>query len=340
MTIAAKQPQSHEPAAHHSGPIQERRRVSSVTIGFKSQTITNKLFGPMDHNLQYIEDRMSVKIGARGTELQIEGANAEDVEFILRELYRSIEDEGEEITSGLIDAKIRMISQNNDNGQGMEARNVIPMASIKTRLKTIVARSHNQANYINAMQVNTMTFGLGPAGTGKTYLACAHAVSQLIRGDVERLIFSRPAVDCSEKLGFLPGDLKEKVDPYMRPLYDALNDCMPSEQVERRLASGEIEIAPIAFMRGRTLKDAVVILDEAQNATREQMKMFLTRLGENSQYVICGDPLQSDLPKGQSGLSDAVERLTNIDDIEMVRFNSKDVVRHELVGRIVDAYEG
>jgi phosphate starvation-inducible PhoH-like protein len=187
-----------------------------------------------------------------------------------------------------------------------------------------------------------MIFALGPAGTGKTYVAVAQAVAQLITGSVQRLILSRPAVEAGERLGFLPGDMKEKVDPYLRPLYDALYDCMPPEQVERRIGSGEIEIAPIAFMRGRTLSDAFVILDEAQNTTPAQMKMFLTRFGQNSRMVICGDPRQVDIPGGvtASGLADAVARLEGVEGISMVRFTAADVVRHPIVGRIVEAYEG
>jgi phosphate starvation-inducible PhoH-like protein len=192
-----------------------------------------------------------------------------------------------------------------------------------------------------ALASQDMIFALGPAGTGKTYLAVAQAVSQLISGSVDRLILSRPAVEAGERLGFLPGDMKEKVDPYLRPLYDALYDMLPTEQVERRIASGEIEIAPIAFMRGRTLNDAFIILDEAQNTTPAQMKMFLTRFGMRSRMVICGDPRQVDLPEGgRSGLHDAVERLNGVKGIAVVPFSAADVVRHPLVGRIVEAYEG
>ena len=186
-----------------------------------------------------------------------------------------------------------------------------------------------------------LVFGLGPAGTGKTYLAVAAAVSMYIEGRVDRIILSRPAVEAGERLGFLPGDMKEKVDPYLRPLYDALYDMLPTEQVERRITSGEIEIAPIAFMRGRTLNDAFIILDEAQNTTPQQMKMFLTRFGMRSRMVICGDPNQTDLPNGvQSGLNDAVGKLERIKGISVIRFSAADVVRHPLVGRIVEAYEG
>jgi phosphate starvation-inducible PhoH-like protein len=213
---------------------------------------------------------------------------------------------------------------------------------IRTRRKTIVPRSAMQAEYMRQLAGKDMIFALGPAGTGKTYLAVAQAVSQLITGSVQRLILSRPAVEAGERLGFLPGDMKEKVDPYLRPLYDALYDCMPPEQVDRRIASGEIEIAPIAFMRGRTLADAFVILDEAQNTTREQMKMFLTRFGQGSRMVICGDPKQVDIPGGieMSGLADAVGRLSGVEGIAVTRFSVADVVRHPIVGRIVEAYEG
>ena len=213
---------------------------------------------------------------------------------------------------------------------------------IRTRKKTVVPRSATQIPYMEALARDEIIFALGPAGTGKTYLAVAQAVAMLITGAVQRLILSRPAVEAGERLGFLPGDMKEKVDPYLRPIYDALYDCLPAEQVERRIASGEIEIAPIAFMRGRTLADAFIILDEAQNTTAAQMKMFLTRFGMNSRMVICGDPHQVDIPGGErmSGLNDAVQRLDGVDGIRTIRFNSSDVVRHPLVGKIVDAYEG
>ena len=214
------------------------------------------------------------------------------------------------------------------------------LITIEQRLGVHISARGNRV-YIEALGRDEMIFALGPAGTGKTYLAVAQAVSQLISGSVDRLILSRPAVEAGERLGFLPGDMKEKVDPYLRPLYDALYDMLPAEQVERRIASGEIEIAPIAFMRGRTLSDAFIILDEAQNTTPQQMKMFLTRFGMRSRMVICGDPNQTDLPPGAtSGLNDAVGKLEGIEKISMVRFGAGDVVRHPLVGRIVEAYEG
>jgi phosphate starvation-inducible protein PhoH and related proteins len=208
-------------------------------------------------------------------------------------------------------------------------------------LRKVRPQSENQRALMHAIETHSLTLALGPAGTGKTYLAVAQAVSQLITGSVDRLILSRPAVEAGERLGFLPGDMKEKVDPYLRPLYDALYDMLPTEQVERRIASGEIEIAPLAFMRGRTLNDAFIILDEAQNTTPLQMKMFLTRFGMRSRMVICGDPHQVDLPDPtKSGLADAVNKLEHVKGIATVRFTSADVVRHPLVGRIVDAYEG
>ena len=236
----------------------------------------------------------------------------------------------------------RTASAETDNSGELDIRvSDAPRIMIRTRKKTIFPRSVRQAHYMEALARDEMIFALGPAGTGKTYLAVAQAVSQLISGSVDRLILSRPAVEAGEKIGFLPGDMKEKVDPFLRPLYDALYDTLPAEQVERRIESGEIEIAPIAFMRGRTLADAFVILDEAQNTTAAQMKMFLTRFGMNSRMVICGDPKQVDLPgEAVSGLSDAVHKLRGIENVSVVKFGVADVVRHPLVGKIVEAYEG
>jgi phosphate starvation-inducible PhoH-like protein len=248
---------------------------------------------------------------------------------------------GQELDAGAIDSLIAMSAE--PTLEGIIGGEVdAPPIMIRTRKKTIVPRSAAQIEYMRQLASRDIIFALGPAGTGKTYVAVAQAVSQLISGSVQRLILSRPAVEAGEKIGFLPGDMKEKVDPYLRPLYDALNDCMPPEQVERRIASGEIEIAPIAFMRGRTLADAFVILDEAQNTTTAQMKMFLTRFGQNSRMVVCGDPRQVDIPGGDahSGLADAVRRLEGVEGIAVTRFDASDVVRHPIVGRIVEAYEG
>lgn len=300
------------------------------------------LFGQFDANLVLIENRLGVFISARGNRVQIEGsddgvARARDV---LKTMHQRLM-KGEELDTGAVEAIIVMSAEPTLEGI-VSGDQGAPPIMIRTRKKTIVPRSATQIEYMKALASKDVIFALGPAGTGKTYVAVAQAVAQLMTGSVQRLILSRPAVEAGERLGFLPGDMKEKVDPYLRPLYDALYDCMPPEQVERRIASGEIEIAPIAFMRGRTLADAFVILDEAQNTTPAQMKMFLTRFGQNSRMVICGDPRQVDIPGGDSfsGLADAVKRLEGIDGIAVTRFTSADVVRHPIVGRIVEAYEG
>ena len=328
--------QPKKPAAAATTP---RARVE---LEFAEPHLLGPLFGEFDRNLVAIEDRLGVYIAARGSRVQIEGepeaaARARDV---LQGLYNRL-DEGHDIDAGMVDAVIAMSGQPVLDGIISADVAEPPKVMIRTRKKTIVPRSKTQAVYMEALGRDEMIFALGPAGTGKTYLAVAQAVQQLIGGSVDRLILSRPAVEAGERLGFLPGDMKEKVDPYLRPLYDALYDMLPTEQVERRIASGEIEIAPIAFMRGRTLADAFIILDEAQNTTPQQMKMFLTRFGMRSRMVICGDPKQVDLPNpGMSGLADAVTKLEGIPKIATVRFTSVDVVRHPLVGRIVDAYEG
>jgi phosphate starvation-inducible protein PhoH and related proteins len=327
---------SHEPA---SAPNQGRARAE---IEFEEATILGALFGQFDANLVLIENRLGVYIAARGNRVQIEGPedNVARARDVLKGLHQRLL-QGQEIDTGAVESIIAMSAEPTLEGiitGGGES----PPIMIRTRKKTIVPRSATQIEYMQALASRDIIFALGPAGTGKTYVAVAQAVSQLITGSVQRLILSRPAVEAGERLGFLPGDMKEKVDPYLRPLYDALNDCMPPEQVERRIANGEIEIAPIAFMRGRTLADAFVILDEAQNTTPAQMKMFLTRFGQNSRMVVCGDPRQVDIPGGDamSGLKDAVERLEGIDGIAVTRFSSADVVRHPIVGRIVEAYEG
>ncbi|MBN8812254.1 PhoH family protein [Sphingomonas sp. NPDC092331] len=329
---------SRKPVPAQSG---ERSRAE---VNFDKPQLLPQLFGEFDSNILALEERLGVYIHARGQRVQIEGS-AEAVAHareVLQELHARVI-RGEEVDTGLIDAVIAMSSEPTltgiikaDNG------NAPPQIMIRTRKKTIVPRSVAQTQYMRALVSNDMIFALGPAGTGKTYLAVAQAVAQLITGSVQRLILSRPAVEAGERLGFLPGDMKEKVDPYLRPIYDALYDCLPAEQVERRIASGEIEIAPIAFMRGRTLADAFVILDEAQNTTPAQMKMFLTRFGQNSRMVICGDPNQVDLPGGPpaSGLNDATRRLEGVEGIAFSRFSTADVVRHPIVGRIVEAYEG
>ncbi len=315
---------------------------SRLEVVFDKPQLLGRLFGEFDQNLVAIENRLGVYIAARGNKLQIEGeasatARARDV---LTGLYNRIV-QGQDIDAGAVDAVIAMSSEPTLDGIIRHDVGEPPSVMIRTRKKTIVPRSAMQIRYMEALNKHDIIFALGPAGTGKTYLAVAQAVAQLITGSVDRLILSRPAVEAGERLGFLPGDMKEKVDPYLRPIYDALYDCLPAEQVERRIASGEIEIAPIAFMRGRTLADSFIILDEAQNTSAAQMKMFLTRFGQNSRMVVCGDPNQTDLPAGQvSGLHDAVGKLEGVEGIGMVRFGVGDVVRHPVVGRIVAAYEG
>ena len=320
----------------------ETSHRARAELEFDEPAVLGALFGQFDANLVQLENRLGVFIAARGNRIQIEGG--EEPVTRAREVLKGMHNRlqaGQELDAGAIDSLIAMSAE--PTLEGIIAGDVdAPPIMIRTRKKTIVPRSATQIEYMRMLASRDIIFALGPAGTGKTYVAVAQAVSQLISGSVQRLILSRPAVEAGERLGFLPGDMKEKVDPYLRPLYDALNDCMPPEQVERRIASGEIEIAPIAFMRGRTLADAFVILDEAQNTTPAQMKMFLTRFGQNSRMVICGDPRQVDIPGGdsQSGLADAVRRLEEIEGVAVTRFDAADVVRHPIVGRIVEAYEG
>ncbi|MBV1916818.1 MAG: PhoH family protein [Sphingomonadaceae bacterium] len=320
----------------------DKVRRARTEIEFEGPSILGALFGQFDANLVHIENRLGVFISARGNRVQIEGP--EDAVARAREVLKTMHERlehGHDLDSGAVESLISMSAE--PILEGIVSGDAdSPPIMIRTRKKTIVPRSAAQIEYMRMLSNSEMIFALGPAGTGKTYLAVAQAVSQLITGSVQRLILSRPAVEAGERLGFLPGDMKEKVDPYLRPIYDALYDCMPPEQVERRISSGEIEIAPIAFMRGRTLGDAFVILDEAQNTTPAQMKMFLTRFGQNSRMVICGDPRQVDIPGGDahSGLADAVRRLDGVDGISMARFSAEDVVRHPIVGRIVEAYEG
>jgi len=328
---------SRKPVPAQSG---DRSRAEVV---FDKPQLMAQLFGEYDQNLLLLENRLGVYITARGNRVGLEG-NAESVAAardVLQGLYNRIV-RGERVDAGLVEAVITMSSEPTLDGIIRADIAGTPQIMIRTRKKTIVPRTLAQQHYMRELLNNDIIFALGPAGTGKTYIAVAQAVAQLITGSVQRLILSRPAVEAGEKLGFLPGDMKDKVDPYLRPLYDALNDCLPAEQVERRILSGEIEIAPIAFMRGRTLADAFIILDEAQNTTPAQMKMFLTRFGENSRMVVCGDPKQTDLPGGMnaSGLNDAVGRLEGIEGMSICRFGAGDVVRHPIVGRIVEAYEG
>ena len=308
-------------------------------IQFDDNTLLPPLFGEHDRHLARIEQRLGVSVVSRGNRLAISGppsaaGRARDSLMFLYDRLRR----GHAIDLGDVDAAVRMTTANDDHGGG-DLFGAEELA-IRTRKRHITPRTPGQAKYLKALRERELVFGVGPAGTGKTYLAVAQAVQMLGSGRVDRIILSRPAVEAGERLGFLPGDLREKVDPYLRPLYDALHDMLPGEQVMRRLASGEIEIAPLAFMRGRTLANAFVILDEAQNTTPVQMKMFLTRLGENSRMVVTGDLSQVDLPSGvRSGLRDALDALERVEDISIVTFGAQDVVRHPLVTKIVNAYD-
>ncbi|MBO4284881.1 MAG: PhoH family protein [Alphaproteobacteria bacterium] len=308
-------------------------------IGFElyNNQLIQKLVGVSDSNLKLIEKTLGVEILSFGNEMTIKGEekSVEKAKEAVMLLYDKV-GRGVEIGEEEVKAALRICNGNLSQTEKQDLNEMV----LKTKKRHIYPRSAMQAKYIEEMMKNELVFGLGPAGTGKTYLAVALAVSMMIDGAVDKIILSRPAVEAGENLGFLPGDLKEKVDPYLRPLYDALYEMLPAETVDKKIALGEIEIAPLAFMRGRTLSNAFVILDEAQNTTPMQMKMFLTRLGENSRMVVNGDLSQVDLPKGiVSGLRDALDTLKNVSNISSVTFTSKDVVRHGLVAKIVQAYE-
>ncbi len=315
-----------------------------VVLVFEDNRQANVVFGQFDENLARIEQKLGLDIRAQGNEVSISG-NKQDIEVARQALDQLYELAKTGLQPGLpdVDGAIALAATSDDRADRKSIdkvlSNVTP-AHISTRKKTIYARTPTQDAYMRALQRAELVFGVGPAGTGKTYLAVAHAAMLLERGLVERIILSRPAVEAGERLGFLPGDMKEKVDPYLRPLYDALYDMMPAEKIERAMAADIIEIAPLAFMRGRTLAHSAVILDEAQNTTSMQMKMFLTRLGEGSRMIVTGDPSQIDLPFGQkSGLTEAMRILGSIDNIVTVHFSQKDVVRHPLVTAIVTAYD-
>ncbi len=304
----------------------------SVVREFRDNALAQVLFGPHNVNLERIESRLGVALDPRGNTVTISGTAEMNREAatVLDGLYDLARRQGH-IETADVDAAMRMVHRDPSPGGDLV---------IRTRKRHIAPRTPTQADYILALDQVPLTFGLGPAGTGKTYLAVAKAVAMMVAGEVDRIILSRPAVEAGERLGFLPGDLKDKVDPYLRPLYDALYDMLPGDQVAKKLLAGEIEVAPLAFMRGRTLTNAFVILDEAQNTTTMQMKMFLTRMGEHSRMAVTGDPSQTDLPPGvRSGLADALEVLDGVEGVRFVRFTDKDVVRHDLVTRIVRAYD-
>lgn len=302
-------------------------------VPFEDNRHLPRLLGEFDSHLALIEDRLGIEAHAHGNVVILTGPDGACTmaRSVLEQLYDRVA-KGETVGPGDFDGLIRHQRQETGPKDGQ--------AQIATRRRVVKARTLAQSTYIRALEKTDLVFGIGPAGTGKTYLAVAFAAQCLERGLVERIILSRPAVEAGERLGFLPGDMRDKVDPYLRPLYDALYDVLPPEKVERDLEQGIIEIAPLAFMRGRTLANAFVILDEAQNTSSMQMKMFLTRLGENSKMVITGDPTQIDLPSGiSSGLDEAVRVLDGVPDIQVCRFQNVDIVRRDLVAKIVDAYD-
>ncbi|MGV8997553.1 MAG: PhoH family protein [Parvibaculaceae bacterium] len=308
----------------------------NLVIAFDDNKLLVELFGEHDQHLVRIEEGLGVNASSRGNKLVITGKPKarEQADRVLRDLYQRLKS-GLDVTAGEVDGAIRMSKTPQGEGGG---DNIVGR-QIQTKKRSIGPRSQMQKEYIDALMSHELVFGIGPAGTGKTYLAVAVAVQMLLQKRVDRIILSRPAVEAGERLGFLPGDLKEKIDPYLRPLYDALYDTLPGEQVVKEIESGVIEVAPLAFMRGRTLANSYVILDEAQNTTPVQMKMFLTRLGENSRMAITGDPSQVDLPLGaKSGLVDALDVLHGVADVATVRFTDADVVRHPLVTKVVKAY--
>ncbi len=317
--------------------------MAHIVLTFDNNKQASALYGQFDENLARIEKKLGVDIRPKGNQLSIKGdpTAAEQARRALDHLYDLLQ-KGHELSQSEVDGAIRMAVAADDQLTlpTLERKGKVAAAQISTRKRTIYARSANQDAYMRALERAELVFGVGPAGTGKTYLAVAHAAMLLERGMVERIVLSRPAVEAGERLGFLPGDMKEKVDPYLRPLYDALYDMIPADKVERAIAAEVIEIAPLAFMRGRTLRNAAIILDEAQNTTPMQMKMFLTRLGEGGRMIVTGDPSQIDLPPGtRSGLVEALQVLDGVPGIVTVRFGDADVVRHPLVAEIVKAYD-
>ena len=312
-----------------SPPVRDEAPAPRV-LAFEDNSLLASLYGWHDRHLVRIEQELGVSLTCRGNQVSIAGPPepAGTAVLVLNGLYGRLKD-GLAVGPAEVEAMLRMAGDPS-----------ISNTEVRTSRRRITPRTLNQARYLKTLTTSSMVFALGPAGTGKTYLAVAVAVAMLEAGDVDRIVLSRPAVEAGERLGFLPGDLREKVDPYLRPLYDALYDTMPADKANRRLASDDIEVAPLAFMRGRTLSNAFVILDEAQNTSRMQMKMFLTRLGENARMVVTGDLTQIDLPEGQvSGLADAVRILESVEDIEVVTFTDVDVVRHPLVAKIVRAWD-
>ncbi len=312
--------------------------ITEQIITFDAMEQAVSLFGSFDENIKLIEKEFAVSIISRGSDLKIVG-DAENVSFAVRAVNAllTLINKGETLSDQNVRYAIGLVKEGNDDKLAKMATDTV---CITAKGKPIKAKTIGQKKYCEAINKNTITFGVGPAGTGKTYLAVALAVTAFRAKQVDKIILTRPAVEAGEKLGFLPGDLQSKVDPYLRPLYDALFDMLGTENFQKYQERGSIEVAPLAYMRGRTLDDSFIILDEAQNTTPEQMKMFLTRLGFNSKMVVTGDITQIDLPAGKkSGLTKVMRILKNVDDIEICKFTQKDVVRHRLVQEIIKAYE-
>lgn len=345
---------------HSRKPQKAPALPAGVTLTFPENTLLPMLFGEHDAHLQRIEKTLGLQILSRGNSLTLVGEHSaqQAARDVLESLYQRLE-KGGVFTTQDLEGALRMATSVSG---GEEEEPITPMPSrkarskldvtgkegdleerdliIQTRRKTIAPYSMGQKRFVQSIYDHELVLAAGPAGTGKTYLSVAVAVEMFLARRVERIILSRPAVEAGERLGFLPGDLKDKVDPYLRPLYDALYDMLPDDRLARHMEAGDIEVAPLAFMRGRTLANAFIILDEAQNATPIQMKMFLTRLGENARMVVTGDLSQVDLPpQQQSGLRDALEKLSHVDGVGIVRFTQKDVVRHPLVERVLHAYD-
>ncbi|WP_282093975.1 PhoH family protein [Epibacterium ulvae] len=323
-------------------PTEDMTALHEVVLEFPDNRLLIDLCGEFDRHLAEIEQKLSVQIIRRGNQLAVLGETGmrEQAAAVLTTLYDRLET-GRTVEPADVDRELRMDTSPDDETPGSQLEMFRGgKVEIKTRKKLVEPRTDAQKAYVQSLFEHELAFGIGPAGTGKTYLAVAVGVSMFITGHVDKIILSRPAVEAGEKLGYLPGDMKDKVDPYMQPLYDALNDFLPGKQLAKLMEDKRIEIAPLAFMRGRTLSNAFVVLDEAQNATTMQMKMFLTRLGEGSRMVITGDRSQIDLPRGvQSGLRDAERLLNNIPKISFNYFTARDVVRHPLVAAIIEAYE-
>jgi phosphate starvation-inducible protein PhoH and related proteins len=315
--------------------------ATQITLTFDDNRLASLLFGQYGQNLALIERRLGVVTNSRGNQVTLEGSReaSEQARRVLENLYERLK-RGDELVQGDVDGNIRLALAQGSLFDFDPAVTRESFEEINLRKRRVRARTPAQDAYVRALKHHALVIATGPAGTGKTWLAVAQAIQLFERKEVDRIILSRPAVEAGERLGFLPGDMREKIDPYLRPIFDALYDLMDARIVERALQTGEIEIAPLAFMRGRTLSNAAVILDEAQNTTSMQMKMMLTRLGENSRMVVTGDPSQVDLPPGQtSGLAEAVRLLEGVEGIGHVAFSAADVIRHELVARIVEAYD-